>query len=184
MILMLYLQTPSIFLKNKTMTCRSYFTKFLLLTAGAFSTFGAHAQTCASVAEIAQLQAVKNAYAKNDIKISASKGLKKLFRQDEQCTEKTGGLCNLYFDTLFASQDSPALNEAKLTYQCKPNHVIVDIMDKRKGVAKQDRLTRVDFSMSLENHTWHIDDAQYTSPLRKDTTKPLNLRETLSTPTQ
>ena len=182
MTLMLCLPIPSIFLKSKTMTSQAYFTKFLLLTVGAFSAFGAYAQTCASVTEMAQLQAVKNAYAKDDIEISASKGLKKSFRQDEQCVEKTGGLCNLDFDTLFASQDSPSINEAKLTYQCKPNHVIVDIMDKRKGVAKQDRLTRVDFSMVLENRSWRIDDAQYSAPSRKDNVSPFGLRQTLSTP--
>ena len=136
---------------------------------------------CASADEQAQMQAVKKAYLQRDIKVSASRELLQLIQKDEQCAEKSEGICNIDFDTLFNSQDPPTLEEVKFSYQCRKNHVLVTILDKRSETQASDRQTQLDFSMVSQHKQWRIDDVQYESvPTDDDSSN--TLRKILAQP--
>ena len=136
---------------------------------------------CASADEQAQMQAVKKAYLQRDIKVSASRELLQLIQKDEQCAEKSEGICNIDFDTLFNSQDPPTSKEVKFTYQCRKNHVLVTILDKNPETEASERRTQLDFSMVSEHNQWRIDDVRY-RPVPAGAVVPFTLRKILAQP--
>ena len=136
---------------------------------------------CASADEQAQMQAVKKAYLQRDIKVSASRELLQLIQKDEQCAEKSEGICNIDFDTLFDSQDPPTFEEVKFTYQCRKNHLLVTILDKRPETQASDRQTQLDFSMVSQHNQWRIDDVRY-RPVPSGAVVPFTLRKILAQP--
>ena len=136
---------------------------------------------CASADEQAQMQAVKKAYLQRDIKVSASRELLQLIQKDEQCAEQSEGVCNIDFDTLFNSQDPPTSKEAKFSYQCRKNHVLVTILDNRSETQASDRQTQLDFSMVSQQKQWRIDDVRY-RPVPSGAVVPFTLRKILAQP--
>ena len=136
---------------------------------------------CASADEQAQMQAVKKAYLQRDIKVSASRELLQLIQKDEQCAERSEGVCNIDFDILFDSQDPPIFEEVKFTYQCRKNHVRVTILDKSPETEASERRTQLDFSMVSQHKQWRIDDVRY-RPVPAGAVVPFTLRKILAQP--
>lgn len=92
-----------------------------------------------------------------------SKSLVDLIRKDNICMARTGGICNLDFDPIYASQDSEA-TDIKISEPDKNNRVKVQFR-----YPSTHQLIKIQYKMVRTNLGWRINDVCYStgSCLRK-----------------
>ena len=80
--------------------------------------------------------------------------LASLLVKDNNCATKTGEICNLDFDPIFASQDPAAID---LTIRSTPKDIVaVEFTYPSSG-----EKVRLEYRMAREENGWRIDDIRY-----------------------